>query len=109
LIQWRGTVSEEEIQRRAGYVVLEFANGRRSALHLNFGQQILLRSQLDFSFDRVRGRFYGGRPSAPDAIQRQRFTIPGKDRSVSRLWLEVPEDAPEGCLYLLAVSLGVPE
>lgn len=106
LLLWRGPVTEEERRRPAGYLELEFASGKRTREGIRFGSEVLLRDQLDLSFARAAGRFYGGSISAPGTLQRQRFTFPGSRRLLSAFALEIPGDGPDGCLYLLAASAG---
>ena len=108
LIQYRGLPTEAQELLPAGYVSVSFANGKQSRFPLRFGSQLILRKQLNLEYLRLRSRFFAGSISAPDALQRQRFTLAGKLRLVSSLQLEMPGDGPSGCLYLLAVSLGRP-
>ncbi len=108
LIQYRGTPAEEQQSMAAGFLTVSFASGKEARYTLRFGTQILLRTQLNSIYARHRSRFFTGSMAAPDALQRQRFSLTGKQRRVSSLRLEVPADAPGGCLYLLAVSLGKP-
>ncbi len=106
LIQWRGPVSEEQKASPAGYIIVEFGSEKVEYLPLRLGREIFLREQLNSTLSSPDGPFYAGGVSAPDALQRQRFTLPGKNRVVTRLSIDVPRDAPDGCLYLLAASLG---
>lgn len=106
LIQWRGPVDEEQRGSPAGNIIVEFGNQKIENLPLRFGREIFLREQLNRTLSSPDGPFYAGGVSAPDALQRQRFTLPGKNRVVARLSIAVPGDAPDGCLYLLAASLG---
>ncbi|MEO8275517.1 MAG: hypothetical protein ABI639_04815 [Thermoanaerobaculia bacterium] len=108
LILWRGDVSESQMKSAAGVLVVDFSNDKRSVLPLQFGAQIFLRRQVDLAGERNRSRFFAGGISAPDALQRQRFTLPGKSRSVERIAIEIPPDGPVGCLFLLGISLGAP-
>lgn len=107
LILWRAGSSGEVPSNAAGWMDIEFAGGKVSRLPLSFRSRILLRQQLDLAYAGPEGRFYGGSVSAPDAIQRQRFTIPGKNRYLSRIAVEIPEEGPDGCLFLLAASAGI--
>jgi hypothetical protein len=108
LIQYRGSPLEEQQAMAAGVLMVSFANGKESRYPLRFGNQILLRSQLNSIYARHRSRFFTGSMAAPDALQRQRFSLAGRLRQVVSLRLEMPADGPGGCLYLLAVSLGKP-
>ena len=109
LVLWRGDATRVPRGGAAGRIAVEFSNGKTSNLELRFGSQILQRHQIDLQYARQLSRFYAGKASAPDALQRQRFTLPGKNRSLESLAVEVPADGPEGCLFLLAISLGVAE
>ncbi len=108
LIQYRGAPAEEQQAMAAGFLTVSFANGKESRYPLRFGTQLLLRTQLNSVYARHRARFFTSSMAAPDALQRQRFSLTGKLRLVSSLRLEMPADGPGGCLYLLAVSLGKP-
>jgi len=108
IILFRGTTSEREQAEPAGFLTISFANDKQSILPLRFGSHVLLRTQLNLEYEKLSSRFFAGSISAPDALQRQRFSLSGKSRVVSGLRLEMPASGPNGCLFLLAVSLGSP-
>ncbi|MEO7793889.1 MAG: hypothetical protein ABIV06_03885 [Thermoanaerobaculia bacterium] len=108
LIQYRGAQADEQQSTVAGYLTVEFANGKETRYPLRFGSQLLLRTQLNSIYARHRSRFFTSSMSAPDALQRQRFSLSGKQRLISSLRLEMPPSSPGGCLYLLSASLGKP-
>ena len=106
ILLFRGSPSEQQRTQPAGFLTVSYANEKVSTIPLRFGSQILLRPQLNREYGKLRGRFFAGSISAPDGLQRQRFSLSRKIRVVSSLSLEVPEGSPDSCLYLLAASLG---
>ena len=106
LMLWRGRFGDPGDDRIAGHLVLEFGNGKTNVRPLRFGQEIVLRRELDLRKTYLFSRFYGGSISAPDGLQRQRFSILGKNRTLRSLRLEAPAEGPSGCLFLFSVSLG---
>ncbi len=108
LIAWRSAAPPVH-GRAVGSLLLRFANDRLEARLLREGSEVFDTSRSGAKADVREHRLFAGSQFDRDALILQRFTLSGRNRIISSITLERADEAPNGCLFLLGLSVSAPD